>query len=143
MIDVRPEDRNVLIFLWVDGIHENFCIKAYRQTRVTFGITSSPFLLGSTLLKHIDKYKDVYPDYVEKIRDSLYVDDLSTGELDATKAIELYKICKQVLSEGRFNLRKWKSNSKEVMNFIWSFEKIEKFEEETKILGLRWNTKKG
>lgn len=43
----------------------------------------------------------------------MYVDDLITGANSEEKAFEIYK-----LSEGRFNLRKWNSNSSKLNNLI-------------------------
>ena len=37
----------------------------------------------------------------------LYVDDTAT----ASKALEFYSVCKQVLLKGGFQLQKWKSNN--------------------------------
>ena len=49
MIDVAKKDQDVLKFLWIDNL-ENLKLKVFRQTRVTFGINSSPFILGCTFI---------------------------------------------------------------------------------------------
>ena len=140
MINVIPQDRDVLRFLWIDNVNssENFEIKAFRQTRVTFGITSSPFLLGVTILKHLEQYELNRSELVEKIKDSLYVDDLTSGEVDVGSAFRLYQQAKAVMAEGSFNLRKWKSNSEELMKLIRVNEGISEDDPRVvKVLGLK------
>ena len=52
------------------------------------------------------------------VRDSLYVDDLVSGADDNEKACKLYGESKEMLSKDGFNLRKWHSNSEELMKSI-------------------------
>ena len=42
------------------------------------------------------------------------MDDLVTGEITVEKAYAIYERSKKVMSEGGFNLRKWKTNSREL-----------------------------
>ena len=92
----------------------------YRFCRVAFGVFCSPFLLNATLKKHIEGYSTQDGDICSKILNSLYADDINSGAHTVEETIELYKKSKQFMKEGRFNLRKWRSNSdkvtKEVMN---------------------------
>ena len=92
----------------------------YRFCRVVFGVFCSPFLLNATLKKNIEGYSTQYGDICSKIMNSLYADDINSGAHTVEETIELYKKSKQFMKEGRFNLRKWRSNSdkvtKEVMN---------------------------
>ena len=70
------------------------------------------------ICEHSTKYKDIYPNIVQHIEDSLYVDDLVLGAEDVDKGFELYKTSRKVMAEGSFNLRKWQSNSVTLMNNI-------------------------
>ena len=58
--------------------------------------------------------------YAIKSWNSLYADDIYTGAHTVEETIELYRKAKQIMKEGGFNLRKWRSNSdkvaKEIMN---------------------------
>ena len=81
MISVRPEDRNVLRFLWFDP-NDPEKIVIFRQTRVTFGLNASPFILTATIRNHLEKFVSKKRETVEVIEDSLYVDDLCGGEFD-------------------------------------------------------------
>ena len=111
MIAVAPEDRD-LRFLWVDDVNKQVPdIVAYRFTCVVFGVSSSPFLLNATIRHHMERYSTVYLQFVKTFLRSIYVDDVSYGADDADSAYELYKKSKQALAEGKFNSRKFVTNS--------------------------------
>ena len=77
MVSMSPEDRDVLRFLWVDDPSSNDPnIVIYRFTRVVFGVSSSPYLLNSTIQHHLMQYSSSHPDIVAKLLESFYVDDL-------------------------------------------------------------------
>ena len=48
------------------------------------------------------------------IRNSLYVDDFAGGACTDSRAYEVYKSSKSLMSKGCFTLRKWNTNSKEL-----------------------------
>ena len=52
------------------------------------------------------------------IQKSLYVDDLLTGADNVQEGFELYQDSKELMAKGAFNLRKWNSNSNELLQFI-------------------------
>ena len=131
-------------FLWYDDIYNldanklnDVKLATYRLCKVLFGVTSSPFLLSGTLLHHAEKYKDTDPAFVERLLQSLHVDDLNAGTNDIHEGIEFYNKCKFRLSEAGFNLRKFESNSPEMEHMIQE----EHFtpHSNTKVLGLSWN----
>ena len=117
MISVRPEDRNVLRFLWFDP-NDPEKIVIFRQTRVTFGLNASPFILTATIKNHLEKFVSKKRQTVEIIEDSLYVDDLCGGEFDDEGTLVLYEESKEIMEDGSFNLRKWRSNSESVRKEI-------------------------
>jgi hypothetical protein len=86
--------------------------------RVTFGVTSSPFLLSATLQHHISKYEDIHPEIVSELSRSFYVDDLTTGPNTLQQAYQLYQLSRNILKEGGFTLRKWSSNHQELIKKI-------------------------
>ena len=119
MVSIAEADRNVLTFLWVDDISkEKPEIIVLRFTRVVFGVSSSPFLLNATIAHHIGQYETVDPTFVERFLENIYVDDLSAGGASVSDTYEFYVKSKLRLAEGGFNLRKFMSNSKELMNKI-------------------------
>ena len=123
MISVNESDRDMLRFLWFEEPHNpNSGIIHLRFTRLVFGLRPSPAILNSTIREHLSKYKNVYPDIVQQVEDSLYVDDLVSGSENDDAGFELYETAKKVMAEGSFNLRKWRSNSAALMNRIKEIE---------------------
>ena len=82
-----------------------------------FGFNSSPFLLNATLRHHISQYS-LDAEFVENLLNSFYVDHLVSGERNLEKCSLLYEKSKKCLSEGGFNLRKWISNSPQLLELI-------------------------
>ena len=56
-IEVDPTDRDAQRVLWYDDLQQR-TVKEYRFTRVIFGATSSPYILGATIEKHVDDHKN-------------------------------------------------------------------------------------
>ena len=157
-IGVKDTDRDALRFLWVEDPTDSFLkIKEKRFTRVCFGDISSMGHLGETINHHLEKYRNQTPDVIKKIENSLYVDDLSTGADDPKGAIELHKAAKSLFAEANMDLRKWRSNNRDVNEFTEGKHKnVEESSEDTsyaslmlnpyeesenKVLGIPWNTK--
>ena len=123
MIAVSEADRNVLRFLWFDDVwSDQPKIIVLRFTRVVFGVSSSPFLLNATISHHIEQYRAQDPAFVEAFMRAVYVDDLNSGGNDDKSAYTLYKKSKLRLAEGGFNLRKFVTNSPELLTKIKSEE---------------------
>lgn len=129
MIGVQEADRDMLRFLWFeDPPNLNSEISHFRFTRLVFGLRPSPAILGSTIAHHLDLHKNIHPELVKQIEDSLYVDDLVTGAEDEAKALHVYQTSKKVMAEGSFNLRKWHSNSPKLLKKLNEIEIESKFE---------------
>lgn len=90
----------------------------YQFTRVVFGVASSPFLLNATLKKHLSTYQSTDPEIVNNLLRFLYVDDLILGANDSYDAFQLHSRTKEIMQQGRFNMRKWKSNSPELSKLM-------------------------
>ena len=73
------------------------------------GVISSMGHLGETINHHLEKYSNQIPEVIEKIENSLHVDDLSTGADEPKSTIELYETAKSIFAEANINLRKWRS----------------------------------
>ena len=117
-IEVDKEDRHSLRFLWLDDASDPSSeIVVYRFCHVVFGLNASPFLLNATL-RHISKFKNEDPEFVRRMIESFYEDDLVTGEDNTAKAFTLYKKSKNRLASGGFKLRKWMTNDKALKDLI-------------------------
>ena len=70
----------------------------------------------------------------------MYVEDLSTGADEPKSAIELYETAKSIFAEANMNLRKWRSNNREVNEFIEGKHKsIEESSDDTSYASLMLN----
>ena len=143
-IGVRPEDRDLMRFLWFeDGFDGNSSVVTYRFTRVFFGATCSQFLLSSTLHKIAETYDETDAEFARKVRDHFYVDDLNTGAESTKGGIETYETMKSRFSSANFNLRKWRTNNKELQQHIDRHEPKDTTatpdSAHGKVLGIEWN----
>lgn len=70
----------------------------------------------------------VYPNKVEEIRRSLYVDDLITGGKTSEETEHFNKSCENICGEERFELHKWHSNNPTLEDEAnsWSKQVMEK-----------------
>ena len=161
-IAVDAKDRDSLRFLWVEDVRDNnLSIVVYRFCRVVFGLNASPFLLNGTIRHHLETFALKDPDFVKRMVEGFYVDDLVTGERTAGKAFTLFEKARDRMAKGGFNLRKWKTNDPELRDKISSREtsktsrEVSRLEDEEtyakskleslggmrgeKVLGLAWN----
>ena len=85
-------------------------VEALRFTRALFGLAPSPFLLGGVLREHLELCRERFPEEVEEILRSLYVDDLITGGPTVRETQHLKESAQTIFSEAQFELQKWHSN---------------------------------
>ena len=109
--------------LWISNIHSDmpeivirhFCRLVFRQSPI-------PFLLSATLRHHVKKYKDVDYDFVKEFLNSTYIDDLCSGSSSVEEAFQLFLKSKAKMQVAGFRMRKWSSNSHQLMEKIKSYE---------------------
>jgi hypothetical protein len=70
--------------------------------------------LGGIINQHLTLWEDRYPEFVEEIRKSLYVDDLLSGGATVQEAQTKKSKAKEIFQDARFNLHKWHSNESEL-----------------------------
>ena len=119
MISMAERDQDALRFLWVDDVSKAIPnVVVLHFTRVAFGVSSSPFLLNTTVKHHLERYCTEDPSFVNQLLRSIYVDDVAYGADDDAAAFKLYRCSKLRLAEGGFNLRKFVTNSRCLMEQI-------------------------
>ena len=140
-IAVKPSDRNMLKFLWYNNIElQQPHIVQYRFCRLVFGLTPSPAILTETIHHHITRYLMTEPDIAEKLASGFYVDDFTSGAQTIEEGLKLYLRARQLMKQGGFNLRKWKTNSKPLQQKINAAAEEESDTPDVKLLGVKWNT---
>ena len=121
-LGINEKDRDALRLLWFDDVRkDNPGLLKLRFQRLAFGLKSSPAILGATIMHHLSLH-DQENITVKKLKEDLYIDDLTTGAETVAEAKELYMEAKRIMQNGGFNLRKWTSNSVEVCEFISMLE---------------------
>ncbi|UYV64637.1 hypothetical protein LAZ67_3001419 [Cordylochernes scorpioides] len=123
-ISVAKEDRQFLRFLWWEnGKQEN--LGFHQHKRVVFGVTSSPFLLATTLKLHLEQYeRELIP-----LLKCMYMDNCvnSVNSLEEAQVSQQQSI--DLLSPAGFNLRQWQMGGPGIVN-----------SENISVLGMKWDT---
>ena len=87
-IRVKEAEHSALRFHWIkDKSTEE--LEVLRFTRVVFGLAPSPFLLNAVIQQHLESMQSEYLETVQEIKNSLYVDDLITGDTTVEGAQQL------------------------------------------------------
>ena len=143
-VSLHPNDRDLHRYVMKD---ESGQIQDWRMTRVTFGVTSSPFLATQVLRQLALDHQKEFPEAAELILTSFYVDDCLTGADDLQGATKIREALNHLLSKAKMTLRKWRSNSKELKASIpeellekEGFQLISAPAACHKALGVHWDT---
>ena len=144
-VSLVEADKDLHRFVWRSKPDES--LRDYRMTRVTFGVSASSFAVNMSLQQNANDFAHEFPLAVQAVHRSFYVDDGLTGADSTSGAIALWKELHDLFARGKFLLRKWNSNSKEVLDQIPADLREQKavstlpsVEEYSKTLGLEWNS---
>ena len=86
-------------------INQIFCC-----SRVIFGASPSPYILGITTERHLEQYNGEYTDTINTLKKDTYVDDIQGGA-DSIKSLRRFKVkATQIMAKAGFTLHKWHSN---------------------------------
>ena len=100
---VDEKDRDSMRFLWVENVaDEKPVVKEYRFTIVICGSGPTPYLLKATLQRHLKRYEE--PAVVQNVLPNMYCDDLVSGAVSSTQAIELNDKITEIMQKGGFQL---------------------------------------
>ncbi|XP_050301535.1 uncharacterized protein LOC126739769 [Anthonomus grandis grandis] len=139
---IAPNQRNLQRILWRDSTSDP--IKIYNLNTVTYGQASASYLAVRCISQLADDCEAESPGVSKVIRNSFYVDDYLCSFASVEEAIAMSKAVSAVLETGKFQLRKWMSNDKEILSGMShddkEFNVIEFGENENaKTLGLTWS----
>ena len=136
-ITLDEADHDYTHFLWLsDPIDPESEFDFYRFKTVLFGSVSSPFMLHAALYYYLQKHSS---SVATEIANNLYIDNVLTGCATELEAIDYYSKARSILSQAKFNLRSWASNSEQVQRIAQKDDVTDK-SDVTKVLGLLWHT---
>ncbi len=143
-VALLPEEYDLHRFLHCDETGE---IVDFRMNRLTFGVTTSPYLATQVLRQLAQDHREEYPNASAIVPTNFYVDDCLVGADTLPEAIGLRNELNALFSRAGMTLRKWRSNSMDLLQTIpdslkeqGSLDICLSPAEHGKALGLRWNS---
>ena len=115
-IGLHEDDRDLHRF--VRRIPQTGLLKDWRMTRVTFGVVCSPFLATQVLRQVASDYRQQFSDAASITETTFYVDDCLTGADTVEEAVHIREELNALLAKSCMNLRKWRSNSTDLLQTI-------------------------
>ena len=115
-IGLHEDDRDLHRF--VRRIPQTGLLKDWRMTRVTFGVVCSPFLATQVLRQVASDYRQQFSDAASITETTFYVDDCLTGADTVEEAVHIREELNALLAKACMNLRKWRSNSTDLLQTI-------------------------
>ncbi len=112
---LHPEERDWHRFLMRGASGQ---ILDCRMKRLTFGVKCSPFLAIQVLRTIAHFHSSEFPSASAAILNSFYVDGFLTSTDSLDSAIKLRSELCQLLSQSGMLLRKWRSNSSQLLQYI-------------------------
>ncbi|XP_055850540.1 uncharacterized protein LOC129915103 [Episyrphus balteatus] len=143
---MAPKDTIYQLILWRDSDTEP--IKTFALNTVTFGTASAPYLAVRTLQQIALDVENTQPHVAKAINEGFYVDDFLYGSDNEADATTLQRDVLTVLNQAGFPLRKWASNSSNILvqipkterevNLPMDFDSTDSI----KTLGIQWHPAK-
>ncbi|XP_025270380.1 uncharacterized protein LOC112639719 [Camponotus floridanus] len=140
-IDYRDIDYQRI--LWAKNSNES--IQAYQLLTVTYGTTAAPYLALRVLRQLVIDEGNKFPIASHILQHNMYVDDVLFGADDIPILRQARDQVCELLHRGKFELRKWSSNSSKLLEDIdtknhgLACNKNLQSDEQLKILGIVWN----
>lgn len=115
-IHIHPSDITYQRLFWRSDFSEE--IKEYCMNRLTFGTNFAPSfaIMGIKYLAKTEEAK--FPHGAAIIRDDTYMDDTMSGNSTTELALRDQRETIDILQGAGLNLRKWASNSKEILEAV-------------------------
>ncbi|XP_018395641.1 PREDICTED: uncharacterized protein LOC108774118 [Cyphomyrmex costatus] len=139
---VTEQDRNLQLILWRQDKSEPY--QLYRLNTLTYGTACAPFLAMRCLKELANIHEQELPAAAEAVRNDFYMDDVLTGASTWEDALELQEQLTRMLSYGKFPLRKWRANNRDMLSHISESNQADSLfvidrDQPIKTLGLLWN----
>ncbi|XP_043230765.1 uncharacterized protein LOC122386050 [Amphibalanus amphitrite] len=145
-VELAAEDQKFHRVLW-RNMKTDEEPTVYEAKRWIFGNAAAPFVAQFVLKEHARRNADEFPLAAEVVSKHVYMDDAIASFKDAESAIEARAQLREMLEKAGMEMKKWKSNSQEVMETIpaqdrapTSHHRIEdRGANPTKTLGVVWS----
>ncbi|XP_030749216.1 uncharacterized protein LOC115877196 [Sitophilus oryzae] len=120
---VNPDQRSLQRILWREN--PDSPIEIFELATITYGMSAAAFL-AIRCLHHIGlECSEESPVISDVIKNHFYVDDFLSGGDSIDDAIFIANEVTRYLKKGCFELRKWISNSPEILAHIQFNEKLD------------------
>lgn len=142
---IAEEDRQWQLILWRKNEEDSLDI--FTLNTVTYGTTCAPYLAMRCLKQLAEEDGENYPLARQALMSDFYtMNDVLTGTDTIADAIDLQKQLMNLLAQGQFHLRKWRSNEEKILHHLLEESKTEDsliLSDKTfsKTLGVQWNHK--
>ncbi|XP_039290973.1 uncharacterized protein LOC120352792 [Nilaparvata lugens] len=113
---LRPEDRQHQHIFWKPTHQEK--IQEFELLTVTYGVSPSAYLAQRTLQQLVEDEGEAFPLASQVLKLQMYVDDILGGSNDLNTAHSLIKELNELLSLASFELRRWNSNTPELIEHM-------------------------
>lgn len=138
---VHEEDQKYQCILWRKCPEDP--IATYKLRTVTYGTSSAPYLAVKCLQQLAVDEQQLYPIGSKVVLRDFYVDNLMTGADTVEEVLQIKQQTTDLLKRGGFPLRKFASNSAEILRTIPVCDQEAIIEVDNmsyiKTLGLKWS----
>lgn len=141
---IEPEQRKYQQIFWRSNPGEE--LRCFELNTVTYGTASAPFLAIRCLHQLAQDVSVNLPNISKIIKNDFFMDDLLTGADTMSELLQIQKDISRILAGAGFELRKWLSNDKNILDNLEVRSDIEVAvvrvgkDENNKTLGIYWNS---
>lgn len=143
-IMILPEFRGFQHIMWRESPHDQ--LVEYELNTVTYGVNCAPFLALRVLRAIADREGEAFPLVREALCYQTYVDDICYGADTVADVVAIQRDLNAVLARSGLELRKWASNTPEILRAVPTDHRAVKsssFADDdgvgTKVLGVCWH----
>ena len=145
-VKIQKQDQPALSFLWRD-LERDRPPDTYEMTKAIFGAKCSPAIASHALQKAMRNDEDgMHPWTADQLSKQFYMDDYIASEESPESAKRLLHTVTSLAASGGFQLRKWMSNSREVLASVPAADRAHPEADLStplhpgRVLGLLWDT---
>ncbi|CAH2017105.1 unnamed protein product [Acanthoscelides obtectus] len=117
-IRIHESQRHLQTILWRDDPSQE--LETFQLCTVTYGTASASWLSVRCLKQLALEHTDTFPHAANVLSKDFYMDDLLYSCQSEEEAVRLCDELTSILSAGCFQLQKWSSNSKQVLDHVQS-----------------------